>query len=170
MSREIEIKLLMDHWKEKHINKGYKRFIRDGIVCEEKWEAQHTPRVCYFLKEAYTSNENGYNLVKDLHDCEHPWTMWRKVAIWTQAIHNAFDGNICEYDDEVLRSKETDKDKESIQKEIEELKEKGKSPDDKLHEMYQKKFDLKDELASQDDPEQQVQLQAQITQAEFGIR
>ena len=106
MSREIEIKLLMDYWQEKHINNGYKRFIRDGIVCEEKWEAQHTPRVCYFLKEAYTSNENGYNLVKDLHDCEHPWTMWRKVAIWTQAIHNAFDGNICEYDDEVLRSKE----------------------------------------------------------------
>lgn len=64
----------------------------------------------------------------------------------------------------------TDKDKESIQKEIEELKEKGKSPDDKLHEMYQKKFDLKDELASQDDPEKQAQLQAQITQAEVGVR
>lgn len=77
-----------------------------GIVCEEKWEAQHTPRVCYFLKEAYTSNENGYNLVEDLHDCERPWTMWRKVAIWTQAIYNAFNDNICEYDDEVLRSKE----------------------------------------------------------------
>lgn len=59
---------------------------------EEKWEAQHTPRVCYFLKEAYTSNENGYNLVEDLHDCERPWTMWRKVAIWTQArkiIHDS---------------------------------------------------------------------------------
>ena len=41
-----------------------------------------------------------------MHDCEHPWTMWRKVAIWTQAIHNAFNENICEYDDEVLRSKE----------------------------------------------------------------
>ena len=64
----------------------------------------------------------------------------------------------------------TDKDKESIQKEIEELTEKGKSPDDKLHEMYQKKFDLKDELASQDDPEKQAQLQAQITQAEVGVR
>lgn len=64
----------------------------------------------------------------------------------------------------------TDKDKESIHKEIEELTEKGKSPDDKLHEMYQKKFDLKDELASQDDPEQQAQLQAQITQAEVGVR
>ncbi len=32
--------------------------------------------------------------------------MWRKVAIWTQAIYNAFNDNICEYDDEVLRSKE----------------------------------------------------------------
>lgn len=40
------------------------------------------------------------------HDCERPWTMWRKVAIWTQAIYNAFNDNICEYDDEVLRSKE----------------------------------------------------------------
>ena len=106
MSRETDIKLLMDDWEEKHKNNGYKRFIRDGIVCEEKWEAQHTPRVCYFLKEAYTSNENGYNLVEDLHDCERPWTMWRKVAIWTQAIYNAFNDNICEYDDEVLRSKE----------------------------------------------------------------
>ena len=95
----------MDYWQEKHINNGYKRFIRDGIVCEEKWEAQHTPRVCYFLKEAYTSNENGYNLVKDLHDCEHPWTMWRKVAIWTQAIHNAFGGNICEYDEDKMEIK-----------------------------------------------------------------
>ena len=45
MSRETDIKLLMDDWEEKHKNNGYKRFIRDGIVCEEKWEAQHTPRV-----------------------------------------------------------------------------------------------------------------------------
>ena len=72
MSRETDIKLLMDNWEEKHKNNGYKRFIRDGIVCEEKWEAQHTPRVCYFLKEAYTSNENGYNLVEDLQLTLHP--------------------------------------------------------------------------------------------------
>ena len=37
MSRETDIKLLMDNWEEKHKNNGYKRFIRDGIVCEEKW-------------------------------------------------------------------------------------------------------------------------------------
>ena len=47
MSRETDIKLLMDDWKEKHKNNGYKRFIRDGIVCEEKWEAQHTPCLLY---------------------------------------------------------------------------------------------------------------------------
>ena len=35
MSRETDIKLLMDDWKEKHKNNGYKRIIRDGIVCEE---------------------------------------------------------------------------------------------------------------------------------------
>ena len=78
-----------------HINKLKK----DGIVCEEQWEKQQTPKVYYFLKEAYTSNENGYNLVEDLHDCEQPWTMWRKIAIWTQAIHNAFSQNMCEYDE-----------------------------------------------------------------------
>ena len=66
MGKQADIELLMDSWKEKHRNKGYKRFIRDGIVCEEQWEKQQTPKVCYFLKEAYTSNENGYNLVEDL--------------------------------------------------------------------------------------------------------
>lgn len=106
MGKEADIELLMDSWEEKHRNKGYKRFIRDGIVCEEEWEKQQTPKVCYFLKEAYTSNENGYNLVEDLHDCEQPWTMWRKIAIWTQAIHNAFSQNMCEYDEEILRSHE----------------------------------------------------------------
>lgn len=29
-----------------------------------------------------------------------------KRPVWTQAIYNAFNDNICEYDDEVLRSKE----------------------------------------------------------------
>lgn len=38
MGKQADIELLMDSWKEKHRNKGYKRFIRDGIVCEEQWE------------------------------------------------------------------------------------------------------------------------------------
>ena len=32
--------------------------------------------------------------------------IWRLQRLWTQAIYNAFNDNICEYDDEVLRSKE----------------------------------------------------------------
>ena len=56
---------------EEHWQKGYKRFNRqDGIVCEEKWEGQSTPKVCYFLKEAYTSEENGYCLTESLHEAE----------------------------------------------------------------------------------------------------
>lgn len=106
MGKEAELQELMESWEKKHRQKGYKRFIRDGIVCEEKWEGQSTPKVCYFLKEAYTSEENGYCLTESLHEAERPWTMWRKIAIWTQAIHYAFQNRICEYNDEILRSKE----------------------------------------------------------------
>lgn len=40
MGKQADIELLMDSWKEKHRNKGYKRFIRDGIVCEEQWDRE----------------------------------------------------------------------------------------------------------------------------------
>lgn len=105
MTKSEQNSLLMDEWENKHIKKNYKRFIRDGIVCEEKWETQKTPRVCFFLKEAYTSDEEGYDLAKALY-VSKPWTMWKKVAIWTQAIHNAFAGIGHEYDENALRSKE----------------------------------------------------------------
>ena len=61
----------MDNWEEKHKNNGYKRFIRDGIVCRRKMgSTAYTKSMLISLKEAYTSNENGYNLVEDLHDCD----------------------------------------------------------------------------------------------------
>lgn len=99
-----ELALLMNSWESKHKDKGYSRFIKDGIVCEHQWIAQKTPRICFFLKEAYSANENGYNLTETLHN-SNPWTMWKKVAIWAQAIHNAFDG-ISEYNETELRSNE----------------------------------------------------------------
>lgn len=104
MTKSEQISLLMDEWENKHIKKNYTRFIRDGIVCEERWDKQNSPRVCFFLKEAYTSEE-GYDLTTALYNTT-PWTMWKKVAIWTQAIHNAFDDTGYEYDEKVLRSKE----------------------------------------------------------------
>lgn len=104
INRWNDINTLMNNWKEKHIKKGYERFVADGIVNLKKWSSQNTPKVCFFLKEAYTTtDEDQYNLVKDLDNYE-PWKMWKKVAIWTAAIHNACKGNI-EYNEEILRSK-----------------------------------------------------------------
>lgn len=104
MGKTEQLDKLMEEWKKKHKNKGYKHFISDGIVCEEKWNSQATPRVCFFLKEAYT-NEEEFDLTKHLHK-ENPWTMWKKTAIWTQAIHNAFSGKTVEYNDGILRANE----------------------------------------------------------------
>ena len=67
MSKKTELESLMDVWEAKHRQKGYKRFIRDGLVYQEAWESQQTPKVCYFLKEAYTSDEDGYHLTESLH-------------------------------------------------------------------------------------------------------
>ena len=102
MGKTEQLDKLMEEWKQKHINNGYKHFISDGIVCEEKWNSQTTPRVCFFLKEAYT-DEEGFDLTEYVQE---PKKMWKKVAIWVQAIHNAFSGKIVEYNDGILRSNE----------------------------------------------------------------
>ena len=66
MSRETDIKLLMDDWEEKHKNNGYKRFIRDGIVCEEKWDvtdwsAGPIPRPSTATCRSSSCRSNGRN-------------------------------------------------------------------------------------------------------------
>lgn len=95
---------LFDVWEQKHIETGYKRFIRDGIVDEEWWlQPQNMPKICFFLKEARTEREEGYNLVRDLYEYK-PWKMWQKVAIWTQAIQSAFVGEQA-YNEEQVKSK-----------------------------------------------------------------
>lgn len=81
--------------------KGYKKFISDGIFNYDKWKNQSTPKVCYFLKEAYDTDENGFNLTKTLNEKE-PWGMWKKVAMWTQAIYNSFSKNISDYPDKKI--------------------------------------------------------------------
>lgn len=81
---------LMTSWEKKHKQASYLRFIRDGIVDLEEWNRQETPKVCFFLKEAYTKQDE-YNLVKNLQESS-PWNMWRKVAVWTAAIHNTYLG------------------------------------------------------------------------------
>ena len=71
----------------------------------------------------------------------------------------------------------TDKEKEDMQAEIEKLREKGKSPDQKLHEMYQQKFAIQDEMAAQhpeftagDQLAWDKMMQWKLRQAEQGIQ
>ncbi|WP_278554182.1 hypothetical protein [Parvimonas micra] len=95
---------LFKKWEEKHFSNGYKYFIRDGIVNPDIWYNMDCPKICYFLKEAYTY-EGKYdlpNLVKELKNKE-PWSMWKKVSVWTQAIHNAFLGDISYVDENNYR-------------------------------------------------------------------
>lgn len=92
MNQQEELNELQDIWKKKHLNKGYSRFIYDGIVDADIWNSQETPKICYFLKEAYSSDPDGYHMDKWLAENREPWKMWKKVAVWTKAIHCAFIG------------------------------------------------------------------------------
>ncbi len=96
-----EIDSLFQEWEAAHKRKGYERFIRDGIVSLEDWYRQPTPKICYLLKEAYSDDE-GFDLAKLLHKKE-PWQMWKKVAVWTEAIFQAF-GDGKEYDQERIQA------------------------------------------------------------------
>lgn len=70
----------------------------------------------------------------------------------------------------------TDDEKASMQQEIDDLREKGKSPEEKLHEMYQKKFALEDEMAAghaeylpEEQQAWQLDIQKQLLQADVDI-
>ena len=95
-----DMNTLFQDWEEVHKRKGYERFIRDGIVSLKDWYEQTTPKVCYLLKEAYSDSE-GFDLVQALRDRD-PWRMWKKVAVWTEAIFQAF-GQCSAYDKERIQ-------------------------------------------------------------------
>ena len=59
-----EMESLFQEWEAAHKQKGYERFIRDGIVSPKDWYGQPTPKICYLLKEAY-SKDKGYDLAKN---------------------------------------------------------------------------------------------------------
>ena len=96
-----EMESLFQEWEAAHKQKGYERFIRDGIVSPKDWYGQPTPKICYLLKEAY-SKDKGYDLAKKLKN-DNPWQMWKKVAVWTEAIFQAF-GDGKEYDQKRIQA------------------------------------------------------------------
>ena len=97
-----ELDELFVRWEERHRQAGWKRFVRDGIVDETWWgRPQSVPKVCFFLKEARTEREAGYDLARALYEYE-PWKLWQRAAIWTQAVQRGLT-EARPYDDAELR-------------------------------------------------------------------
>ena len=86
-----EIAKLFERWESKpakgKINHS-DRFIKDGVICPEKWFSQKI-RPLFFFKEAYT--QTGENSMKDLVEghlkIDKPIDkMWQRVSTWTRSL------------------------------------------------------------------------------------
>ena len=88
MTKEEQLNELFSAWREKHKAKGYENFISDGIIDYNAWENQTTPKVCYFLKEAYIKDKPFEALDEEL--AASLWGIWKnKIPFWTQGIYDA---------------------------------------------------------------------------------
>lgn len=83
MSIWKEEKKLFQEWR---LEKGYDRFIRDGVFDEATWTAQE-PKITFVLKDADWLGGDGnlrWNLIHDPHP--RNWTTWNNVARWAKAL------------------------------------------------------------------------------------
>ena len=94
------IKALFDMWKMKtgtveyqekrhtqtlHIDHASSVFIRDGVVCPERWFSQ-TVRPLFLLKEAY-GGDADWDLIADHLLPTHPISkMWNRISLWTKGL------------------------------------------------------------------------------------
>lgn len=81
-----ELDCLFVRWKQAHESRGYDCFIRDGIVNEDSWK-KAKPRICLFLKEAYSREGESWDLAAWLNDGAVV-RMWNTVAHWIYGIQN----------------------------------------------------------------------------------
>ena len=78
---------LMVEWKNNHKERGWKCFISDGVVDYTAYECA-SPRICFFLKEAYSRDSNAdWSLTEWLADGAMT-RMWGTVAEWVYGIAN----------------------------------------------------------------------------------
>ena len=78
---------LMAEWKAAHKERNLECFISDGIVDSVSYECA-SPRICFFLKEAYSKNDNAdWSLTKWLAGGAMT-RMWGTVAEWAYGITN----------------------------------------------------------------------------------
>jgi hypothetical protein len=81
---------------ESEINHAQNKFIPDGIVNHEVWNDSIHKRILYVLKEAYTDEAKGYDLV-DWLNSEPDLRMWNRVARWTYGLQNTSETEIAKY-------------------------------------------------------------------------
>lgn len=72
-------------------------FIRDGVVCPEKWFAQDI-RPLFLLKEAY-GGDKDWNLIDYLSSNERMSKMWSRVAHWAYGLIKTDQSHIEPYYD-----------------------------------------------------------------------
>lgn len=88
-----QLNVLMEEWKASHKNKGLVSFISDGAVNVEAYVGSKL-KICYFLKEAYSKdNDEDWDLAGWL-DSGAMTRMWSNVAEWTYGILSTTTTNI----------------------------------------------------------------------------
>lgn len=88
-----QLDMLMEKWKATHKNRGWVSFISDGAVNIESYVGSKL-KICYFLKEAYSKdNDEDWDLAGWL-DSGAMTKMWGNVAEWTYGIRNTTATNI----------------------------------------------------------------------------
>lgn len=83
-----EHKVTIDHANNK--------FIEDGIVNPDVWSSGQYKRILYVLKEAYTGDDEGFDLAGWL-STSPDYRMWNRVARWTYGIQNTTASRIQKY-------------------------------------------------------------------------
>lgn len=89
MSNSIsgQINSLMAEWHTVHKERGWKCFISDGVIDDAAYECA-SPKICFFLKEAYSrDNDTDWSLTEWLAGGAMT-RMWGTVAEWVYGITN----------------------------------------------------------------------------------
>ncbi len=90
-------KVIKDKQKVFTIDHLNQVFIRDGVVCPEKWFSQNI-RPLFLLKEAY-GGASDWDLISD--HLSKPGAasgnMWRRIAEWTYGLQNSTKDKIAAY-------------------------------------------------------------------------
>lgn len=84
---------LMKEWSESHRQRKWTTFISDGVVNENKYLTSR-PKICFFLKEAYSKEPAGdWSLTEWLSEGAMT-RMWSTVAEWTYGLTHTTSSSI----------------------------------------------------------------------------